>query len=202
MTVVEPIRLLIVPGLRDSGPTHWQSWLQRQFRRSVRVHQRDWNTPDLEAWSARIDAALATRPGVRWVAVAHSFGCLALAHHLAQCAARGPADVAGIRSALFVAPADPARFAVEASLPDKRLAVPSRLLLSETDPWMSADAAREWAAARGSRVTSLGDAGHVNAEAGFGPLPQAKAIVAEMIRRLAAERRVDRVRASEMTVAV
>lgn len=55
MSVLEPVRVLVIPGL-----------------------------PDLEAWSACIVATLASRPGRRWVAVAHSFGCLALAHHLAQ----------------------------------------------------------------------------------------------------------------------
>jgi predicted alpha/beta hydrolase family esterase len=201
MSVHEPVRVLVIPGLHDSGPTHWQSWLQRQFRRSVRVHQRDWNDPDLEAWSARIDATLASRPGVRWVAVAHSFGCLALVHHLAQ-QARGPGIGTGIRAALLVAPADPPRFDIEASVPSERLSVPSRLLASETDPWMRSESAREWAAAWGSRFISLGDVGHINTEAGFGPLPQAKAIVAEMIRRLAGERRIDHVRAAELSFAL
>lgn len=201
MSVHEPVRVLVIPGLHDSGPTHWQSWLQKQFRRSVRVHQRDWNEPDLEAWSARIDATLASRPGVHWVAVAHSFGCLALVHHLVQ-RARGPGIDAGIRAALLVAPADPLRFDIEASVPSERLGVPSRLLASETDPWMRSESARKWAAAWGARFISLGDVGHINAEAGFGPLPQAKAIVAEMIRRLAGERRIDHVRASELSFAL
>ncbi|WP_349677421.1 alpha/beta hydrolase, partial [Aquabacterium sp. UBA2148] len=25
------VRVLIVPGLRDSGPAHWQTWLQSQY---------------------------------------------------------------------------------------------------------------------------------------------------------------------------
>jgi hypothetical protein len=168
----------------------------------VRVRQRDWNRPDVEAWSARINATLASRPGGRWVAVAHSFGCLALAHHLAQRSVGGSPDGAGIRAALFVAPADPRRFDIEALLPRERLSVPSRLLASATDPWMHADVARKWAADWGSRFTNLGDVGHINAAAGFGPLPPAKAIVAEMIRRLAGEQRIEHVRASELSFAL
>ena len=41
-------RLLIVPGLQDSGPAHWQSWLQGQYRDSLRVRQRNWGEPDLD----------------------------------------------------------------------------------------------------------------------------------------------------------
>jgi predicted alpha/beta hydrolase family esterase len=35
-------RLLIVPGLHDSGPAHWQTWLQAQYREACRVQQRRW----------------------------------------------------------------------------------------------------------------------------------------------------------------
>ena len=54
-----PARLLIVPGLNDSGPAHWQSWLQARHPGAVRVTQRDWGTPDVERWSARIGSVLA-----------------------------------------------------------------------------------------------------------------------------------------------
>jgi predicted alpha/beta hydrolase family esterase len=46
-------RLLIVPGLHDSGPAHWQSWLEAQEPGARRVVQRDWQAPDLERWAAR-----------------------------------------------------------------------------------------------------------------------------------------------------
>jgi len=29
----DPVRLLVIPGLHDSGPAHWQSWLQGHFSR-------------------------------------------------------------------------------------------------------------------------------------------------------------------------
>ena len=46
----EPIRVLIIPGLHNSGDAHWQTWLQGQYKGAVRVHQQDWQNPDLEAW--------------------------------------------------------------------------------------------------------------------------------------------------------
>jgi len=200
MSLPDPIRLLVVPGLHDSGPAHWQTWLQSHYRHAVRVQQRDWAEPDLDRWAARIDAVLASRPPARWIAVAHSFGCLALARHLAE-RARDP-DRAAVRAALFVAPADPAKFGVAPRLPQSRLDVSSVLLGSDTDPWMAADQARAWARRWGSRFISLGDAGHINAEAGFGPLPQAKFLVVEMARRLAGEQRLERAQATELSFAI
>jgi predicted alpha/beta hydrolase family esterase len=100
-------RLLIVPGLRDSGPAHWQTWLQSLHRGSLRVVQRDWHTPDLDRWALRIASTLERAgPGAPWLVAAHSFGCLALARHIALHGADG------LAGALLVAPADPDKFGV------------------------------------------------------------------------------------------
>lgn len=184
----DPVRLLVIPGLNDSGPAHWQTWLQAHFsRRAVRVEQEDWARADLARWSQRVEMTLARQPRSRWVAVAHSFGCLALLRHLAL-------GGEGVQSALLVAPADPEKFGVAAKLPQSPLAIPSVLLASETDPWMRFESARAWADVWGSQVINLGDVGHINTEAGFGPLPPAKSLVEQMIQRLEREQHTARVR--------
>jgi predicted alpha/beta hydrolase family esterase len=176
-------RLLLVPGLHDSGPSHWQSWLQGLYRHSLRVVQRDWGTPDLERWSSRITSTLERAGPGPWIAAAHSFGCLALAHHLAT-QAESP-----LRGVLLVAPADPDRFGLAAQLPQQRLPVPSLLVGSQSDPWMSISQAHRWAQRWGSHWQNLGDAGHINTEAGFGPLPLARRWVVSMEQTLAREHR-------------
>jgi predicted alpha/beta hydrolase family esterase len=69
-----PVRLLVLPGLHDSGPTHWQTWLQRQFRDACRVEQHDWARPDLPRWADAVQRTLAREAQacgeLRWVAVA------------------------------------------------------------------------------------------------------------------------------------
>ena len=202
MTFADPVRVLVVPGLHESGPAHWQSWLQRQSRHALRVQQHDWDEPDLDRWAARIAATLAGQPPARWIAVAHSFGCLALARHLARAASAPPDPRRPIRAALLVAPADPRKFSAEPLLPAGRLPLRSTLIGSETDPWMTGNEARRWAGVWGARFISLGDAGHINAEAGFGPLPQAQAVVADMTHRLAGELRIDRAHPAELSYAI
>lgn len=105
-------------------------------------------------------------------------------------------------SALLVAPADPAKFGVAGQLPQARLAIPSVVLASETDPWMTFDAVSRWARVWGSQLISLGDAGHINTEAGFGPLPQAKTLVEAMFQRVARERRIDLAHPLELSFAI
>lgn len=170
-------RLLIVPGLHDSGPAHWQTWLQSLHRESVRVEQRDWQVPDLDRWAARIGSTLERHGRGPWLVAAHSFGCLALARHLAL---RPDLPVA---AALLVAPADPDKFGVAGQLPQRSLAMPSTLAASETDPWMRASRALRWAQRWGSHFVNLGDAGHVNVESGHGPLPFAARWVLAMQQR-------------------
>ena len=175
------IRVLVIPGLHGSGEAHWQTWLQAHFRRSLRVEQHDWHDPDLRRWSDRIARTLAGEPAGPWVAVAHSFGCLALAHHLAR---RGVGSGAhGIAAALFVAPAEPARFRLDDGLPRHALNVPSMVVASDTDPWMSAASALAWSRRWGSGFVNLGDVGHINVDSGFGPLPVAKTLTETLIRR-------------------
>jgi predicted alpha/beta hydrolase family esterase len=195
----DPVRLLVIPGLNDSGPAHWQTWLEGQYaRRASRVRQDDWARADLARWSRRIEETVARHPGTRWVAVAHSFGCLALLHHLSHSGLAAE----GVQAALLVAPADPEKFGVSSELPHSRLGVPSILLASENDPWMRLESACAWARVWGSRLISLGEAGHINTEAGFGPLPQAKLLVETMIQRLERDRRIDRAHPLELSFAI
>lgn len=199
----DPVRVLVIPGLYDSGPDHWQSWLQQQFRRSLRVRQEDWARPELDRWAERIAETLDSQPPGRWVAVAHSFGCLALARYLERGRERlAPWQPLPVRAALLVAPADPRKFGLEARLPQARLPLSSCMMASETDPWMRLDAARTWARRWGSHFINLGDVGHINPESGFGPLPQAKTVTQLLVHQLERTRRPERAHTLEFSFAV
>ncbi|WP_345812628.1 alpha/beta hydrolase [Paraburkholderia sp. PREW-6R] len=170
-----PPRLVTVPGLHGSEGAHWQTWLERQFARSVRVEQADWDAPDVALWSQSLRDVLARERGP-FVLAAHSFGCLAAAHALQQSSYAN--DVVG---ALFVAPASPQKFAFAGSFEARRLGVPSILVGSETDPWMPIAGARDLAQRFGSAFVNLGDAGHINTAAGFGPWPRAKYFIDTLV---------------------
>jgi hypothetical protein len=170
-----PPRLVTVPGLHGSEGTHWQTWLERQFPRALRVEQDDWDAPDLARWAQAVRALLERERGP-FVLAAHSFGCLAAAHALAQWPLA--ADVAGV---LLVAPASPRKFTFAGPFDARRLPVPSIVIGSETDPWMPLADARTLAQQLGSAFVNLGDAGHINTAAGFGPWPRAKYFVDTLV---------------------
>lgn len=152
-------RVLVVPGLHDSGPDHWQSRWQARYPAFERVEQDHWDRPDLPRWSARLAEKLrqSTQPTLL---IAHSFGCLTVMH-----AARAFDHVV---AALLVAPADPDKFNVGNPLRDARLRCPSIVIGSENDPWMAAHRAAYWADCWGCGFLNAGALGHINAESGLG----------------------------------
>jgi len=194
-----PVRVLVVPGLYDSGPTHWQTHLEHGSRGAVRVRQHDWAVPELDRWADRIGETLARQTRGPWVAVAHSFGCLALARWLQRNDSQGDN---GIRSALLVAPADPLKFGVNESLPCAPLPVPSVLVASRSDPWMPFGSSVNWSRAWGSQLVDLGNAGHINVASGHGPWPLARQLVERQIQQLHRERRVERAHPLELSFAI
>ncbi len=157
---LEQFRVLIAPGLHNSGPDHWQSRWQRLFPAFERIEQDDWEVPDLARWSARVDE-VRQRDRRPTLVVAHSFGSLATVHSLA----RDPAGIAGV---LLVAPADPDKFNVASLLPQQPLPAPSIMVGSTNDPWMAAPRAELWARRWGSCFIDGGALGHINAESGLG----------------------------------
>jgi len=163
---------LIVPGLRGSGPDHWQTWLERQLPAAQRVQQAAWDAPDLLRWSiavanhiGRLDAPV--------VLIGHSFGALAAA-------LAGSVRSDWIAAAFLVAPADPVKFGTTHLLPRRPLPFPSMVVASTNDPWVSHEVARGWAARWDSRFVSVGPLGHINADSGHGPWPQGLALLGEL----------------------
>jgi uncharacterized protein len=177
-----PATLVTVPGLHGSEAAHWQTWLEAEVPCARRVGQRDWDAPHLDTWSAAVRRTLADIDGPI-VLAAHSFGCLAAAHAFAQAGATLASKVRGV---LFVAPASPAKFRDASAFAARRLGTPSLVVGSETDPWMPLDDARTLAQRWNSAFINLGDAGHINTAAGFGPWPLARHFVETLSRRPAA----------------
>ncbi|MGE6294373.1 RBBP9/YdeN family alpha/beta hydrolase [Aeromonas media] len=157
-------KILLVPGLHNSGPDHWQSRWHQQFPQWQRMLGLPWDKPDLTVWSAKLASKLRSRRS-RVHLVAHSFGALT-----AIAAARLQPDK--VSSILIVAPADPARFGI----PDEALAgsikVSAQLVASRNDPWMSFERAEYWSRQWQVPLFDAGEVGHINAESGHGEWSQ------------------------------
>lgn len=170
--------LVLVPGFKDSGPEHWQSLWQAAVPAFQRIGQRRWDNPDIELWIAAIQRLLAERRRPA-VLIGHSLGALASSCLAAD---RHP-QVAGL---MLVAPAEPSRFEAEERVPETGLGVPALVVASHNDPVMRFARAEHWAAIWGADLADLGEAGHINAEAGFGPWPHGLDLLAGLVATIPA----------------
>jgi predicted alpha/beta hydrolase family esterase len=184
-------RVLILPGLYDSGPGHWQSLWERSDPRCVRVVQREWSTPAREEWVGTLDAAIAVSVGASEdvVLVGHSTGC-ALVAFWAQYARDHRGSANAVRGALLVAPSDteganyPAGPTGWRPMPLALLAFPSIVVASTDDMYCTLDRARQFATAWQSRFVDIGPAGHINGDSGLGAWPAGRALLDELLARL------------------
>lgn len=170
--------MLLVPGLNDSGPRHWQTLWERAHPTFHRVVQPDFAIPDLERWASVVSTYVRAAP-VPPLVVAHSFGCLAVIR--AACKTRLP--LAGV---MLVAPADPEQFGAVSQLPAARLPYPTVLVASTNDPWLRLTHAGRLAQQWGARLVACGNAGHINADSGLGAWPAGIALLRDLAERAAA----------------
>ena len=174
--------VLILPGLGNSGPEHWQTHWQNRDPSCRRVLQDEWDAPACADWVKRFAATLAAeREPV--VLAAHSAACALVAHWAAQADASA---LRKIRGALLVAPSDPLGpiYPPEptgfAPVPLSKLPFPCIVVTGDAAPYVRLDKAREYASAWGATLVVLEKAGHINAASGFGLWPEGFELLARL----------------------
>ncbi|MBO9574878.1 MAG: alpha/beta hydrolase [Sphingobium sp.] len=162
--------ILTVPGLDNSGPRHWQTLWERELDDCARVDLGSWDRPNRNAWVNTLNHAIhsAGRPVIL---VAHSLGCLAVAHWAAM---ERPDYGDPVVGALLVAPPEVDIAPVDARLngfaptPILPLPFPSIVAASRDDPYIQAHRARRLALLWGSQFADAGAVGHINAQSEIG----------------------------------
>ncbi len=159
--------VVVVPGFGGSGEAHWQTRWERADPDFHRIRPESWVQPDLADWIAATDAAVA-RCAAPPILLAHSLGCLLVAH---WAAARGGSGVAG---AMLVAVPDPslpifpAEAAGFAGLPQTTLPFPALVVASIDDPFSSPAFVERQARAWGAALIDAGALGHINGDSALG----------------------------------
>lgn len=180
--------ILIIPGLGNSGPDHWQSRWEAKLSSARRVVQDDWEHPEFGDWTARIGTAVAsaTKPVIL---IAHSLGVLAAVHAVQNPAA--PELGGKIVGGFFVAPPSERVIAEHvaidprfAPVPSAPLRFPSVLVASRDDPFSTYDEAEDIAYAWGAALADAGFSGHINMDSGHGPWPEGLMRLAGFLKAL------------------
>jgi len=160
--------ILFVPGLRDHVADHWQTLLAAASPGSRTVPPLADAKLSCAARVAALGAALAAIEGPV-VLAAHSAGVLMVAHWARR-------HSRPIRGALL---ATHDELQSNGWLPVPRQPLPFRSIVAYSDndplaqPAQVAKLAHDWR----SELVALGDVGHLNPASGFGPWPQAMALL-------------------------
>ncbi|MEV6216972.1 alpha/beta fold hydrolase [Nocardia sp. NPDC051833] len=178
--------VVIVPGLRDHVADHWQTLLAATLDKVAIVPPLERDGLSLPARIAALDAVLAEIDGPI-VLVAHSAGVMITVHWAQQ-------STRPVRGALLATPPDfetplPPGYPAAADLaahgwtpvPRRRLPFPSIVAASSTDPLATARRVSGMAEAWGSSLVELGDVGHLNPAAGYGPWPRAQELLDDLL---------------------
>ncbi len=177
--------VLIVPGLRDAVPGHWQTLLEPRLARVRSVPPMGRTELDCAARVDAIERAVQAIVGPI-VIVAHSGGCIMVAHWARR-------SKRAVHGALLATPPDfdtampegyptLAQLGAAGWLPVPRARLPFRSIVaaSRNDPLgrfeRVAGLARDW----GSELADLGQAGHLNPASGHGEWPQAEHFIARL----------------------
>ena len=163
-------RVLLVPGISNSGPAHWQSLWEAGREDVLRVRQRDWNHPVCDEWVLSLDHAVRAADGPPILA-AHSLGCLVVAHWAASSTQK-------THAILMAAVPDPQGGdfprqavgfqSVPPSLQGRRVVI----FGSSDDPYSSPSFVQRCVMHWNAEFVDLGPAGHINAASGLGDWPR------------------------------
>jgi predicted alpha/beta hydrolase family esterase len=176
-------QVLVVPGLYNSGPGHWQTLWEKEFG-FARVEQAEWDVPRCVDWVRTLNEVIMAQD-VPVVLVAHSLGCIAVGHWAAEADKEA---VRKIKGALLVAPSDCERQDFPPGAvgfkPISREILPFRsvVVASTTDPYIPIGRSEELAGWWGSEFVNVGACGHITTADGFGAWPQGLALLDELRR--------------------
>jgi len=174
------MKILLLPGLHNSGPQHWQSLWETKHADMQRVQQADWDQPQLNVWMAGLSAAVnACQDDV--ILVAHSLGCALTAWWFAS-GQPGNLKQDKVKAAFLVAAPDVGRAGFPA--PSFSPPVPATVIASENDPWCDFSVAKRWAECWNATFHSVGACGHINGDSGLGEWESGQIWLAELLSRV------------------
>ena len=162
--------VLILPGLFNSGPQHWQTHWEQEYG-FIRIRQQDWETPVCEDWITTLDNVITQYPVEQVILVGHSLACCTIAHWANR-------FNRVIKGALLVGPSD-----VEAPsyppgttgfqpMPLNKLPFRAVTVASTDDEYVTIERAQQFANAWGSKLVNIGNRGHINSASNLGNWPE------------------------------
>jgi predicted alpha/beta hydrolase family esterase len=178
------IKLLLLPGLGDSGVEHWQSFWLKKFNTATKLVQDNWDEPRLEDWLKELKKAI-QKIDSPTILVAHSLAVSLVMHWSAT---NSNPHIVG---ALLVAPADvnspehtPEVIRNFSPIPIQKLPFPSIVVCSENDPYIDLKRAHYLAEKWESEFINIGKKGHINSSSNLEYWEEGQQILKQLINKI------------------
>lgn len=177
---------LILPGLGDSGPDHWQSFWLKKFPNAIKLIQDDWNEPKLDNWLDKLNEALIDIQ-TPVVFIAHSLA-VSLVLHWDKKYGNASKHIAG---ALLVSPTDveskihaPHEIQNFGPMPVHSISFPAIVIASENDPFVDLERAIYFANKWKTELINIGKKGHINSETKLGNWEEGQQILDKLLNKI------------------
>lgn len=161
-------KILILPGLGNSGQKHWQTaWEALYPSFFIRVNQADWETPICEDWMKNIEEKIQEIGAKNIILVGHSLACSTIGYWAAK-------YKTSIKGALLVAPSDteadsyPSGTIGFSPMPTAPLPFKTITVTSDDDFYVSLERAKFFAEQWNSKLVVLNNLGHINGNSNLG----------------------------------
>ena len=180
----EQYQFLHVPGIGDSGETHWHTNWERMFPEIKRVVQKDWECPDREAWVKNLESYIQEYNDKPIILISHSLGGGTIIH------ADNLDKLVGVKGIFMVALPDIERedFPKECSgfspMPKRKLSIPGVMVSSENDEWCAFSVAEKWAIRLGIPLINIGKKQHVCGSSEFETWEEGKKLLVSFLDSL------------------
>jgi len=152
---------LNIPGLKNSGPQHWQTHLEKKYPNDFqRVLQDNWDSPNCSDWIIRLEEVLSQQPLEDVILIGHSVGCATIVNWFGKYQHR-------IKGAMLVAPSDVERGDYPQYITGffplylKELPFPSIVVGSTDDHVVDFERAEYFAGLWGSDFVEVENGGHL-----------------------------------------
>ena len=173
---------VFVPGYGNSVNGHWQELWYHEMENSYWVDQKNWDNPVCSVWVETFNTLIQSIKEPIFL-ITHSLG----GNTVIEWSRLYTASIIG---AFFVVFPDvqgknlPKEIIGYENPPLGKLPFPSVAIASTNDPYSTIERTIFFAEKWGSRVITVGDAGHVNVDAGFGHWPEGKKQLIDFIKSL------------------
>ena len=150
-----------IPGLRNSGEDHWQTrWEKKYPNDFIRIEQDDWEAPNCEAWTNRLEEVLSQHDLSEAILIGHSVGCATIVNWFSK-------FQHSVKGVLLVAPSDvergdyPKYITGFIPLYLQALPFPSIVVASTNDHVTDFERAEYFADIWGSKLVEIENGGHL-----------------------------------------